>query len=88
MLRVWGGGQYEIDEFYELASRKGIMIFQDFMFSDSIYPGTDPFLENVKQEVIYQVRRIRNYPCVVLWSGNNEILQGIQAWGWGQSNYV
>ena len=71
MLRVWGGGQYEVDEFYELASRKGIMIFQDFMFSDSIYPSTDPFLINVRKEVIYQVRRLRNYPCLTLWSGNN-----------------
>ncbi len=44
MLRVWGGGQYEVDEFYELATRKGIMIFQDFMFSDSIYPASGPFL--------------------------------------------
>lgn len=71
MLRVWGGGQYESDEFYEMASRKGLMIFQDFMFSDSIYPSTDDFLENVKNEVVYQVRRLRNFPCIVLWSGNN-----------------
>ena len=48
MIRLWGGGQYESDEFFELASKKGIMIFHDFMFSDSIYPGTDEFLENVK----------------------------------------
>jgi len=47
------------------------MIFHDFMFSDSIYPGTDQFLENVKQEIVYQVRRVRNYPALVLWSGNN-----------------
>ncbi len=48
MLRVWGGGQYEVDEFYELATKKGIMIFQDFMFSDSIYPATEEFKTNVK----------------------------------------
>lgn len=47
------------------------MIFQDFMFSDSIYPASAPFLETVKQEVIYQVRRLRNHACLVLWSGNN-----------------
>ena len=64
------------------------MIFQDFMFSDSIYPASDPFLETVKQEVIYQVRRLRNHACLVLWSGNNEILQGIYSWGWGQQSYV
>lgn len=88
MLRVWGGGQYEVDLFYELASKKGIMIFQDFMFSDSIYPASPEFLATVREEVVYQVRRLRNFPCLVLWSGNNEILQGIQSWGWGQSNYV
>lgn len=63
------------------------MIFQDFMFSDSIYPASDAFLVNVRQEIIYQVRRLRNYPCIVLWSGNNEILQGIQSWGWSNDNY-
>ena len=71
MIRVWGGGQYESPEFYEMASRRGIMIFQDFMFSDSIYPSTLEFLENVEEEVKQQVRMIRNYPALTLWSGNN-----------------
>ena len=82
MIRLWGGGQYEYNEFYELASRKGIMIFHDFMFSDSIYPSNDNFLENVLVEVVQQIRRIRNYPALALWAGNNEIFQGIQSWGW------
>ena len=47
------------------------MIFHDFMFSDSIYPGDGDFMGNVRKEIIYQVRRVRNYPAVVLWSGNN-----------------
>lgn len=49
MIRVWGGGQYESDKFLELASRKGIMLFYDFMFSDSIYPSTEEFLTNVEE---------------------------------------
>lgn len=71
MIRLWGGGQYESDKFFELASRKGIMIFYDFMFSDSIYPSSEPFLLNVEEEVKQQIRRVRNYPCLTLWSGNN-----------------
>ena len=63
------------------------MIFHDFMFSDSIYPGKPEFFDSVKREIIYQVRRVRNYPAIVLWSGNNQILQGIQSWGWGLPRY-
>jgi len=87
MIRLWGGGQYESDEFYRLASKMGLMIFHDFMFSDSIYPSTGPFLNNVLIEVVQQVRRIRNYPGLVLWAGNNEILQGVQSWGWSSEKY-
>lgn len=71
MIRVWGGGQYESDKFLELASRKGIMLFYDFMFSDSIYPSSEKFLLNVEQEIKQQIRRARNYPALTLWSGNN-----------------
>lgn len=71
MLRIWGGGQYESDEFLELASRKGIMLFYDFMFSDSIYPSTEDFLSNVEEEIKQQIRRARNYPALVMWCGNN-----------------
>lgn len=71
MIRVWGGGQYESDKFLELASRKGIMLFYDFMFSDSIYPSSENFLVNVEQEIKEQIRRARNYPALTLWSGNN-----------------
>ena len=63
------------------------MLFYDFMFSDSIYPSTENFLSNVEEEIKQQIRRARNYPALVLWCGNNEILQGIQDWGWGRSNY-
>ena len=63
------------------------MIFYDFMFSDSIYPSNLEFLENVEKEIKQQVRRARNYPALTIWSGNNEILQGVQDWGWGRANY-
>ena len=63
------------------------MIFYDFMFSDSIYPSTEKFLLNVEEEIKQQIRRTRNYPALALWSGNNEILQGVESWGWGSANY-
>ena len=72
MLRVWGGGQYEKEEFYSICDKKGIMIWQDFMFSCSMYPSGKDFLKNVGNEVEYQVKRLMNHPSVVLWCGNNE----------------
>lgn len=85
MIRIWGGGQYETDEFYELASRNGIMLFSDFMFSVNTYPGSEQFLRSCEEEAKYQIRRLRNYPALALWSGNNEVLQGILSWGWGSA---
>jgi beta-mannosidase len=82
MIRVWGGGYYENDYFYELCDKIGIMIWQDFMFANSMYPGTSGFLENVKSEAKYQIQRLRNHPSVAFWCGNNEILQGWREWGW------
>ncbi|MFO8000146.1 MAG: glycoside hydrolase family 2 protein [Marinilabilia sp.] len=73
MIRVWGGGIYEDDFFYELCDEKGIMVWQDFMFACSMYPGNDEFLGNVRQEAVDNVIRLRNHPSVVLWCGNNEI---------------
>lgn len=74
MLRVWGGGQYEQDAFYELCDDKGILIWHDFMFSCSLYPATPDFLDNVRAEVTYQVKRLRDHACIALWCGNNENL--------------
>jgi beta-mannosidase len=68
-------------------AQRGIMIFQDFMFSVNVYPGSEAFLRNCEVEIKQQVRRLRNYACLGLWSGNNEILQGIQSWGWGSDIY-
>jgi beta-mannosidase len=73
MLRVWGGGIYENDIFYNLCDRYGIMLWQEFMFACSMYPGDDAFLENVRQEAIDNVKRLRNHASIMMWCGNNEI---------------
>ena len=83
MLRVWGGGHYELEMFYDVADRMGLMLWQDFMFANTLYPPTQEFQQNVKAEVIDQVKRLRNHPSVVFWCGNNEIGQGMREWGWG-----
>jgi beta-mannosidase len=82
MLRVWGGGIYENDIFYDLCDEKGILVWQDFMFACAMYPGDEYFLENVKQEAIQNVKRLRNHTSIVLWCGNNENSEGWHRWGW------
>jgi beta-mannosidase len=73
MLRVWGGGIYEADAFYDACDELGVMVWQDLMFACSDYPDDDPaFVENVVSEIEHQVRRLRNRPCVVYWCGGNE----------------
>lgn len=89
MLRVWGGGIYENNLFYDLCDRNGIMLWQDFMFACSMYPGNKSFLESIKQEAIDNVVRLRNHPCIALWCGNNEINIAWRygtngGWGWKQ----
>lgn len=82
MLRVWGGGVYEDDYFYDLCDAKGIMVWQDFMFACALYPGDSSFLSTVQYEIEEQVRRLRNHPSIVLWCGNNEIDEAWHNWGW------
>ena len=82
MLRVWGGGIYEDDRFYEICDELGLLVWQDFMFACSMYPGDAAFVENVRQEAIENVRRLRNHPALALWAGNNEIEAAWQQWGW------
>ncbi|MBL0340173.1 MAG: glycoside hydrolase family 2 protein [Bacteroidetes bacterium] len=82
MLRVWGGGVYENEIFYDLCDEKGILVWQDFMFACSMYPGDSAFVNNVKNEVNYQVKRLRNHPSIALWCGNNEINVAWNNWGW------
>lgn len=82
MLRVWGGGVYEDDRFYELCDRNGIMVWQDFMFACSLYPAEGAMLENIEMEAVDNVKRLRNHPSVVLWCGNNENQVAWFGWGW------
>ena len=82
MLRVWGGGVYEDDYFYSLCDSFGIMVWQDFMFAGGMVPGDDHFFNNVKEEVKYQVSRLSNHPCIVLWCGNNEVDEAWHNWDW------
>lgn len=88
MLRVWGGGVYADDSFYEECDENGILVWQDFMFACAMYPGDLDFLNNVKEEVIDNITRLQNHPSIVIWCGNNENDEGWHNWGWQkQFNY-
>lgn len=81
MLRVWGGGYYESDEFYNACDERGILIWQDFQFACQAYPFFDnEFLNNVKNEVEYNVKRLCHHPSLAVWCGNNEIEDMHMAW--------
>lgn len=82
MIRIWGGGIYEDDEFYKACDENGILVWQDFMFAGSFYPADEAFLNNVKEEVKDQVNRLQNHPSIALWCGNNEIDEAIVNWGY------
>lgn len=90
MLRVWGGGIYENDLFYDLCDEAGILIWQDFMFACSMYPGNNEFLASVAEEARQNIIRLRNHPSIALWCGNNEIEAAWgpygenMGWGWKQ----
>lgn len=87
MVRVWGGGIYEDDYYYDLADEMGLLVWQDFMFACSMYPGDKAFLDNVRHEAIDNVKRLRNHPSIVIWVGNNEIETAWQHWGgWKDKN--
>ena len=89
MLRVWGGGIYEHDYFYELCDSLGIMVWQDFNFSTMLYPDNFEMLESIDKEARQNITRIAKHPCVVLWCGNNEVKNGWEDWGWqGQFNWT
>lgn len=91
MLRVWGGGIYEQDVFYELCDEYGILVWQDFMFACSMYPGDEAFLHNVQIEAEENIKRLRNHPSIALWCGNNEMdsawahFDEHAGWGWKQN---
>ncbi|WFU89377.1 glycoside hydrolase family 2 protein [Rhizobium sp. CC1099] len=79
MIRVWGGGFYEHDWFYDLCDRLGLMVWQDFMFACNLYPSTEDFLDDVALEVDYQVKRLASHPSIALWCGDNELV-GALTW--------
>ena len=82
MLRVWGGGIYEHDYFFELCDSLDLMVWMDFNFSTMLYPDSPWMLESIKEEAEQNIRRIAKHPCVVLWCGNNEVKNGWEDWGW------
>ncbi|MCL5271238.1 MAG: glycoside hydrolase family 2 protein, partial [bacterium] len=83
MLRVWGGGIYEDDSFYEACDELGICVWQDFMFACSSYPTFDEaFMTTVAAEARDNIRRLRHHPCLALWCGNNELEQGLVGPAW------
>ena len=84
-LRVWGGGIYEPDCFYELCDEMGIMVWQDFMFACSLYPADVKFLKSVEREATYQVKRLKDYASIILWCGNNEIAWAWHNWEWKEN---
>lgn len=89
MLRVWGGGIYESDDFYTLCDSLGIWIWQDFMFAGAMYPASDSaFKTSVLAEVRDNVLRLRKHPCIVLWCGNNEIDEAWHNWGWQKQHQL
>ncbi len=82
MLRVWGGGIYEDDLFYQLCDARGILVWQDFMYACAMYPGSGSFLKNAAAEAYEQIERLRQHPCIALWCGNNENNEAWHHWGW------
>ncbi len=87
MLRIWGGGQYETSDFYDLCDEKGILVWQEFIFACAKYPAFDEaFLADVTHEARYNVRRLAQHPSLVVWCGNNEMEWG--AWDWNYDHGV
>ncbi len=82
MLRVWGGGLYERDKFYDLCDSLGIMVWQDFMFACAMYPDNPGFLASAEREAAHQLNRLNPHACIALWCGNNEVAEGWSNWGW------
>jgi beta-mannosidase len=85
MLRIWGGGIYERDIFYQKCDEYGILVWHDFMFACALYPDNlDWFQREVENEIDYQTKRLRNHPCIALWCGNNENHWGFMGWWRGE----
>jgi beta-mannosidase len=85
-IRIWGGGEYLPDDFYTLCSKKGILVWQDFMFACSMYPSDSLFILNISREAEEQVKRLSNQPSLAIWCGNNEVYEGWTRWGWQEDS--
>ena len=88
MLRVWGGGIYETDDFYNICDELGVMVWQDFPFACAMYPEEEPFATEVEAEARENVARLSSHPSLVLWNGNNENLWAYRDWGWKEHKDV
>lgn len=88
MLRVWGGGIYETEAFYDLCDEMGMLVWQDFLFACAAYPEEEPFRSSVEQEARHNVARLSCHPSLVLWNGCNENLWGYHEWGWRREKRV
>lgn len=84
MLRVWGGGIYPYDYFFDICDSLGIMVWEDFMFAGTMYPYDEHFLNSVSEEASQQVKRLARHPSLAIWCGNNEVSEGYYNWGWQQ----
>ncbi len=80
MVRIWGGGYYEDDKFYDFCDKHGILVWQDFMMACAIYPQDEEFSNKIYREASYQIRRLRNHCCIALWCGDNECDQAMVNW--------
>ncbi|MGC8765015.1 MAG: beta-mannosidase [Brevinematia bacterium] len=87
-LRVWGGGFYPSDWFYEMCDELGLLVWQDFMFACSQYPPYRDFIDEIKKEVIYNLNRLKFHPSIILWCGNNEIEEAFVYWGIPQNKVL
>ena len=85
MLRVWGGGVYPSDDFFNICDSLGILVWEDFMYAGTMYPYDEDFLKNAEIEAVEQVRRLALHPSLALWCGGNEISEGYYNWGWQAS---
>lgn len=87
MLRIWGGGYYEDEVFYDLCDEYGLLVWQDFMYACALYPGDDPaFAANIGAEAEAAIRQLRRHTCLALWCGNNEMESGWFEWGWDKQH--
>jgi beta-mannosidase len=82
MIRVWGGGIYPDDYFFDVCDSLGLLVWQDFMFACSMVPDYPGYFENFEKEAVYNIQRLRNHPSIALWCGNNEVVSAWNNWGW------